>query len=220
MDDSEPRIRASDEDRNKVAAALSEAFSQGRLDYGELDERTRQVWATRYRDELLSPLQDLLADPAEALEGPLPVPRPDSTPTPVNHPSPAVRQVSGEEGGDRFTLSIMGGTEKKGDWLCAPGHVSLALMGGNVVDLRHARLGSRETSITAVAVMGGVDIIVPEDIRVISDGIGIMGAFSIQSDKDVPLRHEDLPADAPVIRVRGLGLMGAVVITRRLREAD
>lgn len=218
MDDSQPRIRASDEDRNKVAAALSEAFSQGRLDYTELDERTRQVWATRYRDELLTPLQDLLPDPAEVLTGQLPAPRPDATPAPENHSVPAVRQVTGEQDGDRISLSIMGGTEKQGDWLCAPAHVSFALMGGNELDLRHARLGSRDTTVTAVAVMGGIDIIVPEDMRVISDGVGIMGAFGFETDKDVALRPEDLPPEAPVIRIRGLALMGAVTIIRKRRD--
>lgn len=219
MDDSTPRIRASDDDRNKVAAALSQAFSQGKLDYEEFDERTRQVWGMRYRDELLTPLQDLLPDPAQVLEGQLPAVRPDNAPAPAGHMVPSLRQMTGEQGGDRISLSIMGGTEKQGDWLCAPGHVSLALMGGNEIDLRHARLGSRETTIYAVAVMGGIDIIVPEDMRVISDGVGIMGGFGFETDKDVSLRHQDLPADAPVIRIRGVALMGGVTIIRKRRDA-
>lgn len=218
MDDSTPRIRASDEDRNKVAAALSEAFSQGKLDYEEFDERTRQVWGTRYRDDLLTPLRDLLPRPAEVLEEPLPAVRPDTAPTPTGHMVPSLRQITREPGGDRFSLSVMGGTEKQGDWLCAPEHVSLALMGGNEIDLRHARLGSRETTIWALALMGGIDIIVPEDMRVLSDGVGIMGAFGFETDKEVSLRHEDLPAEAPVIRIRGLALMGGVTIIRKRRE--
>lgn len=218
MDDSAPRIRASDDDRNKVAAALSEAFSQGRLDYEEFDERTRRVWGMRYRDELLTPLRDLLPDPAQVLEGQLPVARPDNAPAPTGRLVPSIRQITREPGGDRISLSIMGGTEKQGDWLCAPEHVSLALMGGNEVDLRHARFGSRETTIWALAVMGGIDIIVPEDMRVISDGIGIMGGFGFETDKDVSLRHEDLPPEAPVIRIRGLALMGGVTIIRKRRD--
>lgn len=66
----------------------------------------------------------------------------------------------------------MGSSEKRGDWLCAPHHVSIAVMGGTELDLRRARFQAAETSITVVAVMGGTDITVPHDVRVINDGVG------------------------------------------------
>lgn len=212
-DPDHPRIRASDDDRNRVVAALSEAFSTGRLDYAEFDERTQQVYATRFRDELHAPLSDLFPDPAAVVESPLPAVRPDN---PVTEPTS--QQVTREQGGDRLSFSLMGGSEKTGNWLCAPSHVSVAIMGGNDIDLRHSRLGAQTTTITAIAVMGEIEIYVPEDVRVVCDGVGIMGGFEVSTDDSVAVRMEDLPEDAPVIRVTGVGLMGGVGVTRISRD--
>ena len=99
----------------------------------------------------------------------------------------------------------------------APTHTSITLMGGNALDLREARLASRETTIYALSIMGGIDIIVPEDVRVIDDGVGIMGGFGMEDHPSCTLSVAQLPADAPVIRVRGLALMGGVGITRAAR---
>lgn len=218
------RMRASDDDRNRVAAALSEAFSRGQLDYEEFDERTAQVWAARFHDELLTTLDDLMPNPARVLDEQLPVVRPDHSPEPVG-PAPgkghdvARRQVTGETGGQAFTFALMGGSEKTGDWLVAPEHFTVAVMAGTEVDLRQARFQGRETVITAVAVMGGADVVVPEDVRVVNDGVGVMGAFEIEEDDDVTVVMRDLPADAPVIRIRGLALMGAVTVRRARRDS-
>ncbi|MDO5670981.1 MAG: DUF1707 domain-containing protein [Corynebacterium sp.] len=213
------RIRASDDDRQRAAAALSQAFSQGQLDYREFDERTQLIWSTKYREELLTPLEDLFPDPAAVLDQRTPAVRPDYSPEPRPHQPPARSQVTGESGGDAFSVAIMGGSERAGNWLCSPTHTSLAIMGGTGVDLREARLGAQETVINAIAVMGGIEIIVPEDVRVVSDGIGIMGGFGISDDESVTLRREDIPADAPVIRFRGIALMGGVGVTRKARGA-
>lgn len=207
------RIRASDDDRNRVVAALSQAFSDGRLNYAEFDERTRQVYASRFRDELHAPLADLFPDPAAVVEASTPAIRPDN---PVAHPSS--RQVTQEPGGDRLSFSLMGESEKTENWVCAPSHVSVAIMGGNDIDLRHARLGAQTTTITAIAVMGEIEIYVPEDVRVVCDGVGIMGGFEVSTDDSVAVRMEDLPEDAPVIRVTGVGLMGGVGVTRISRD--
>ncbi len=213
------RIRASDEDRTRAAEALSHAFSQGQLDYLEFDERTSAIWATKYRDELLLPLADLYPDPARVLDRQLPSVRPGHTPTPAPQSrTRSLQQVTGETGGDSFSLAVMGGSERAGGWMCAPTHTSLALMGGTVLDLRHARLGAHETLIFAVAVMGGIEITVPEDVQVICDGAGIMGEFGIRDHESVTLAREDVPADAPVIRLRGLALMGEVAIIRKARD--
>ncbi|QGU03717.1 DUF1707 SHOCT-like domain-containing protein [Corynebacterium comes] len=216
MSEIPPRLRASDDDRNRVNLVLSQAFSEGRINFEEFDQRTGQVLAARFRDELSSPLTDLLPDPTVVFDGPLPAVLPDNSPAFVGRasPAPARRQVTGEQGGSTFSLAIMGGTDRRGDWLIAPVHTSIALMGGNGLDLTEARLAAQETIIYAVGIMGGVEILVPEDVRVFSEGVGIMGGFGISTDPEVTLRMEELPADAPVVRVRGLGLMGGVEVKR------
>lgn len=98
-------------------------------------------------------------------------------------------------------------------------HTSVAVMGGNTIDLREARLAAQETVINAVTLMGGVEIIVPEDVRVIDNGASLMGGFEARDHESCTLPLADLPADAPVIRVRGLAFMGGVEIIRAARGA-
>lgn len=218
MSEQLPRLRASDDDRNRANEALGRAFSEGRIDFNEFDDRTKAVLAARYRDELSAPLADLMPDPTAVFEGPVPMVFPEHSPAPRVPSAPTQRRVTGETGGSSFSLAIMGGTDKQGDWLIAPAHLSVAIMGGNGIDLTEARLAAQETVIYAIGIMGGVEILVPEDVRVLSEGIGVMGGFGISTDEEVRQRIEDLPADAPVVRVRGLGLMGGVEVRRVPRK--
>lgn len=197
-----PRKRASDAERDTAAKHLQDAFADGQISMAEFDERSRALYAATYADELPGLVEDLS-----------PVKRPD------REASPSHTLVTGESGGSAFTLSVMGGSERTGQWLMAPTHTSLTLMGGNALDLREARFAAHETTVNAVAIMGGIDIIVPDDVRVIDDGIGIMGGFGIEDHPSCTVPVAQLPADAPVIRVRGLALMGGVGITRAARGA-
>lgn len=197
-----PRKRASDAERDTAAKHLQEAFADGQLSMSEFDDRSRALYAATYADELPALVADLS-----------PVKRPDRKDPPLH------ALVTGESGGSAFSLCIMGGTERAGQWLVAPTHTSITLMGGNALDLREARLASRETTIYAISIMGGIDIVVPEDVRVIDDGVGIMGGFGMEDHPSCTVSVAQLPADAPVIRVRGLALMGGVGITRAARGA-
>lgn len=197
-----PRKRASDAERDTAAKHLQDAFADGQISMAEFDERSRALYAATYADELPGLVEDLS-----------PVKRPD------REASPSHTLVTGESGGSAFTLSVMGGSERTGQWLMAPTHTSLTLMGGNALDLREARFAAHETTVNAVAIMGGIDIIVPEDVRVIDDGIGIMGGFGKEDHPSCTVSVADLPADAPVVRVRGFALMGGVGIIRAARGA-
>ncbi len=82
------------------------------------------------------------------------------------------------------------------------------LMGGGEIDLRDARFAEREVSIHIVAILGGCEVIVPEDATVYVTGIGILGAFE----------HTDAGAgspDGPVITINGVALMGGVDVKRK-----
>jgi len=55
-------IRASDADRERIAAALHAAASAGMLTLDEVDERSELLYASRFRHELELLVQDLPAD--------------------------------------------------------------------------------------------------------------------------------------------------------------
>lgn len=73
-------------------------------------------------------------------------------------------------------LALLGGADRRGAWAPADRVRVVAIMGGAKLDLREAELLEGETEITVFALMGGVQILVPDDVHVEADGIGLMGA--------------------------------------------
>ena len=99
----------------------------------------------------------------------------------------------------------MSGVLRKGNWTVPPRMRAIACMGGISLDLREANLSAPVTDIYVFAMMGGVEIIVPPDVRLESDGFAIMGGFEDQL-KEPASRNPT----APLIRVHGLAIMGGV----------
>jgi hypothetical protein len=62
------RIRASDTERERVAAWLASAFEEGRLDLAEYDRRTAATYAAVTRGDLAELLDDLPAPPRAMLD--------------------------------------------------------------------------------------------------------------------------------------------------------
>jgi Domain of unknown function (DUF1707) len=57
----DPNLRVSDEDRNRVAEALSQHYSEGRLDANELKDRLDQAIGAKTRGDLSGLMTDLPA---------------------------------------------------------------------------------------------------------------------------------------------------------------
>ena len=107
----------------------------------------------------------------------------------------------------RWTISIMGGSQRRGRWRLKEKTNAVAVMGGCVLDLRNAEIQGSQIVIGAVAVMGGIEIVVPEGIEVELGGIAIMGGKDARRLKDVPR----LPG-SPIIRVRAFAFWGGVSV--------
>jgi hypothetical protein len=82
-------------------------------------------------------------------------------------------------------------------------------MGGIRLDLTSARFAQAETTINAYALMGGIEVIVPEDVTVQVTGIGFMGAFEDSTHKGAAT----IPG-GPVVKITGLAMMGGVEVKR------
>jgi hypothetical protein len=118
---------------------------------------------------------------------------------------PAAR-IGGEPGAG-VSIAILGGVDRGGTWVVPPRHSVVAVLGGVHLDLREARFSQREVTIDVFTLMGGVDILVGEDVNVDVSGVGIMGGFDHRaSGPGVP--------GAPRVRVVGLALMGGVNVRR------
>jgi hypothetical protein len=188
--------------REKTVRALSEHFAQDNIAVEELEARLDMC----YRATALEELEALTAD--------LPVLRPSAeAAAPAEETVPAVRP-SIEASAVRDTqvvLAILGGNSRRGKWT-PPRHLyTVATMGGLELDFREARFPPGETEVTVFALMGGTEIIVPPGLPVRSSVVAIMGGFD-QADHE----PDDLPDDAPRLKINGLVLMGGVEVTVRL----
>jgi hypothetical protein len=109
-----------------------------------------------------------------------------------------------EDGLDNI-VAIMSGAARKGQWEPAGKIRVLAVMGGVELDFREADLLEGTTEISILAIMGGCQIVMPSDVGVEVNGSGFMGGFT-------HLQHRPPDEDAPLIRIKGLAVMGGVEV--------
>jgi hypothetical protein len=188
------RLRISDDDRNRVAEVLRHAAGEGRIDLEELDERLEAA----YRAKTYGELVPITAD--------LPV-------APVRQPVPAPPPLRPAHAGSLYSSSVavMSESRREGSWVVPDTYTAFALMGSVLLDLREAALTSPEVVINASAVMGEVKVVVDAGTTVVVEGVGIMGEFK-EARAKVPF---DAGRGGPVVRVRGLALMGSVHVQRK-----
>jgi hypothetical protein len=181
-------LRVSDTDRDRVAEVLREAHAHGRITADELDERLTSAYTAKTFADLAPVTRDLPAAP---------------------EPASAVPARSRIGGTPRFKLSlaILGGASRDGKWVVPPEYTAVATMGGIKLDMRNASFAEAETTIKAYAVMGGMEITVPDDAEVEIGAFGVMGGI------DHGAEGPGAPG-APRIRVVGVAVMGGIEIKR------
>ena len=182
--------RASDRERDAVVQRVQDAFAEGRLDDTEFDERTRAALTARTHAELDALLADL---PAAR--------RPGSAPA-----------VPGR-GPGRFAIALKSSVRRAGRWRVPERYTTVVYKGGGWLDLRAAELSGPVTTFVAVAYKSRVTILVPPSVRVEMTGFGVTQGLADEEDPGYRL-----PADAPVIQVRGIAYKGTVEIATRPPE--
>jgi hypothetical protein len=198
-------MRASDADRERVAQVLHGALSEGRITMEELEERLTTVYAAKTLGELVPVTVDL------------------PTPTAATSLEPASTRALGfpdtrigGRPGSAVSVAVMSGAMRKGSWVVPQQHTTFAFWGGAEIDLRTARYAEKHTTITAIAIMGGIQITVPDDINVDVTGIGLMGGFVLDDKAGTP----PAPATAPTVKINGLAFWGGVVVIRKPRKKE
>lgn len=88
-----------------------------------------------------------------------------------------------------------------------------AVFGGVTLDLRQAHIDT-EASVDAIALFGGVDILVPPGWRISIAGTPILGGVDDKTRPSGPL-----PADAPVLRVNATAIFGGVTVANESSDA-
>ena len=98
-----------------------------------------------------------------------------------------------------MTFALLGGTRRSAPQGSNLSHYSL--IGGMNIDLSSATLPS-ELTVTKISFVGGVKLKVPANVRVEVSGFNLFGGRYQE--------NRDLPADAPVVKVRAYGVWGGV----------
>lgn len=193
LPDRRPDLRVSDIDRDRVADVLKDAHGNGRITVDELDERLTSVYAAKTYGDLAPLTSDLPEGQAAGFAY-----------------AGAARPSSSRIGGEakfKFSLALMSGAARAGNWVVPPHYAAVAVMGGIKIDLREASFAQAEVTIQAFALMGGIEILVPEDVAVEISGFGIMGGVDHRAD------GPGLPG-APKVRINGYAVMGGIGIKR------
>lgn len=125
------------------------------------------------------------------------------------------RRMSGV-GGTHW--AVMSGLEfKNKGWKLDDSNI-FTLMGGAELDLTVAEIPEREVLLNLIAVMGGITILVPQDITVISEGTAILGGLTFLKESAGGIiagrRTEYIgdPASQKKIVIKALTVMGGIEV--------
>ncbi len=217
------RTIADDAQRQSALDTLTQAWRTGKLDRDEFSRRSQKVLAAEYLteiDQLTAGLGNVSGYLAPQRPGAI-LPAPPAATVPI-HDSFASdedsrlpgRIVSPDTPANQLTLAVMSGAMRAGRWVVPRRHVVVGALGGATVDLRDAVFTSPEVTITCIAVMGGIDVIVPPEMDVRVNGLGFMGAFGWSKLNHAHPRRTPSPED-PIVHINGLGFWGGVDVTRK-----
>lgn len=187
--------------RQEAIDALCEHFANDALSVEEFERRVDLAHKAESTEELRGLLKDLPT-------GDLPIRRED--PSPVR-PSRVEATVPSSRVKERAVMvAALGGVERKGRWIPARQNFGVAVMGGLSLDFREALLPPGVTEVWIFTLMGGAEVVVPPGLTVESDGVAILGSF--EHREDVSVREDP---NAPILRLKGLSLMGGVDVSVR-----
>jgi hypothetical protein len=184
-------IRLSDRDRDAVAQRLQQAFAEGRLDDDEFDQRMRAALTARLSTDLVPLTRDLPASTGAA------------------QPVPA---APGRKPG-RFAIAYKSSIRRAGRWRVPERFNAVVYKGSGWIDLRAAELTSAETTVLAIAYKSRIDVLVPPGVRVELEGFGVSKGWSAEEALEVRL-----PADAPVVHIRGIGYKGTIEVSTKPQD--
>jgi len=175
----EDRLRAADADRDRAIEVLAGAAAEGRLTQEEYSERSETALSARTLGELAALTADIPSVPARG----------------------DVAAVAEE------ITAVLGNESRKGSWVVPPHLTVRSVLGDCHLEMQHAVIRQRVTTIDATVRLGSMTIFVPDGIEVRMSGRAVLGAKSSQ------LRRAPHPG-APVIEVRCDVLLGSVTVRR------
>ena len=153
-------IRASDAEREQVAAELGRAVGEGRLTLAEFSDRVEQAHTAQTRAELAPLTADL--------------PAADSQLRPAGPPRTS------------WQVSPLGGVSRQGPWWVPERSVGISLIGGADLDFGDAEFAAPEVEFSRFSLIGGISAKVPAGVRVEVSGFTLLGGRRVRLPEPVP----------------------------------
>jgi hypothetical protein len=178
-------LRVSDAERDVVLRTLGDHAAVGRLTLDELEDRSGRALAAKTRGELATLTSDL---PREAGATASPVP---SRRKPV-----------------RWMVAVLSGGQRRGRFRASGSINSVAVLGGNEIDLREAEIEGGELTLNLTTFLGGAEVYVPDSVELDVGGFSLMGGHE-EIGRERPPRP-----GAPLIRIRSYNILGGTSIYR------
>ncbi|WP_329442734.1 DUF1707 domain-containing protein [Streptomyces sp. NBC_01426] len=179
-------LRASDADRDRIAQILADAVAEGRLTAEEHSDRLDTLYAVKTVGELDVLVRDL---PAAAGTAPASA-------------APAAAPASGPV---ETVVAVFSSSSRRGRWRPGAHTRAVSVFGDITIDLTEAVFEQQVTEINVTAVLGNVEILVPENVTLRGYGSGVLGNFEVHGRS----RGETDP-QAPVVIVRGFALLANI----------
>jgi len=171
---------ASNAERDVAARRLQEAFAEHRLTDDEFDSRIKAALTARTTADLGKLTADL----------------------PVAAPAVLVAGGPARKPG-RFAVALKTSISRVGRWTVPARFFSVIYKGSGLIDLRAAELTAAVTTITAISYKSRTQILLPPGVRLELGGTGVS---AVGAADEVP----ELPADAPVVRIKGVAYKGTI----------
>lgn len=184
-----PEKRIGDRERREVDARLRRAHDDGVLTLGEYDERVAQCWAARTSSELAA-LTDDLPDPVPEEAAPVPVP----PAAPVSGRRQFLRAAVA-------TVAVLAGVQ------IVTADDAVSVFGGRTVQVT-----PDQERVEVSVLFGGVQVVVPDDVRVDTEGLLVFGGIDCEAACD--------GSGTRVITVDARGAFGGVDVVRQGERLD
>lgn len=110
----------------------------------------------------------------------------------------------------QIVAAVMASTVRRGRWSPARQLAVVACMGSVQLDFRQAEVDPGGIEVNVLAIMGGIEIIVPPGMVVQTEVIPLMGGVDHRG-----AGSDSAVSGMPVIRIRGAAVMGGIEISER-----
>ncbi|MGW4641125.1 DUF1707 SHOCT-like domain-containing protein [Sphaerisporangium sp. NPDC004334] len=178
--------RASDADRDRVAAILGEGLATGRLTSVEHADRLEAAYTAVTVGDLVPLTRDL--------------------------PSALSSSSSGFSAEQQEVAAVFSKVIRSGRWVAGRHTTLRSTFGALIIDLTDAVLPGREVTLELNSFCGKLIVRVPANARVIDEGSAVFSKRHVSGGASDGGNGGD--PDAPLIRVTGRAMFGKVVVSR------